>query len=295
MQYAQLGTSDLYVSRIGFGCMSLHDDKNISLIENAIEEGVNFFDTSDLYDKGLNESLVGKAIKNKREKIILSTKVGNIWRPDGSGWDWKPSKKYILKAVDESLSRLSTNFIDLYQLHGGTIEDPIDEIIEAFEKLKTSGKIRYYGLSSIRPNVVREYVKRSNITSLMTQYSFLDRRPEESIFPLVEANKIGVLARGSVAQGLLIDKPAKPYLDYSKHEVVKIQQKILSQNSDKTPIAKALNFVLQNTAVTSAVAGIRTKYQLKDLISIFNNPAFTVEDLQELTDIVPLNKYKEQR
>ncbi len=295
MQYAKLGTSDLYVSRIGFGCMSLHDDKNISLIENAIEEGVNFFDTSDLYDKGLNESLVGKAIKNKREKIILSTKVGNIWRPDGSGWDWKPSKKYILKAVDESLSRLSTNFIDLYQLHGGTIEDPIDEIIEAFEKLKTSGKIRYYGLSSIRPNVVREYVKRSNITSLMTQYSFLDTRPEESIFPLVEANKIGVLARGSVAQGLLIDKPAKPYLDYSKHEVVKIQQKILSQNSDKTPIAKALNFVLQNTAVTSAVAGIRTKYQLKDLISIFNNPAFTVEDLQELTDIVPLNQYKEHR
>ncbi len=295
MQYAQLGTSDLFVSRIGFGCMSLHDDKNISLIENAIEEGINFFDTSDLYDKGLNESLVGKAIKNKREKIILSTKVGNIWRPDGSGWDWKPSKKYILKAVDESLSRLSTNYIDLYLLHGGTIEDPIDEIIEAFEKLKTSGKIRYYGLSSIRPNVVREYVKRSNITSLMTQYSFLDRRPEESIFPLVEANKIGVLARGSVAQGLLIDKPAKPYLDYSKHEVVKIQQKILSQNSDKTPIAKALNFVLQNTAVTSAVAGIRTKYQLKDLISIFNNPAFTVEDLQELTDIVPLNQYKEHR
>ncbi len=295
MQYAQLGTSDLYVSRIGFGCMSLHDDKNISLIENAIEEGINLFDTSDLYDKGLNESLVGKAIKNKREKIILSTKVGNIWRPDGSGWDWKPSKKYILKAVDESLSRLSTNFIDLYLLHGGTIEDPIDEIIEAFEKLKTSGKIRYYGLSSIRPNVVREYVKRSNITSLMTQYSFLDRRPEESIFPLVEANKIGVLARGSVAQGLLIDKPAKPYLDYSEHEVAKIQQKILSQNSDKTPIEKALNFVLQNTAVTSAVAGIRTKYQLKDLISIFNKPAFTVEELQELTDIVPLNKYKEQR
>src|SRR6202034_3432729 len=96
-----------------------------------------------------------------------------------------------------------TDYIDLYQLHGGTIDDPIDETIEAFELLQQQGKIRYYGISSIRPNVISEYVQRSNIISVMMQYSLLDRRPEESCLQLLQQNNIGVLARGSVAGGLL--------------------------------------------------------------------------------------------
>jgi aryl-alcohol dehydrogenase-like predicted oxidoreductase len=295
MQYAQLGNSDLMISRIGFGCMSLHADENkISLLEDAIEKGINFFDTSDLYNKGLNETLVGKALKKKRDNLIIATKVGNVWRADGSGWDWKPSKDYILKAVDKSLKRLDTSYIDLYQLHGGTLDDPIEEIIEAFEILKSSGKIKYYGLSSIRPNVIREYVMRSNITSLMTQYSLLDRRPEESVFPLVESKKIGVLSRGSVAQGLLIDKPAKSYLEYNEQEVAEIQQK-LKFHFSKKPVHAALSFVLQNAAVTSAVVGIRTKQQLQEAVSISSTPFYTEEELQKLMEIIPLNKYKEHR
>jgi aryl-alcohol dehydrogenase-like predicted oxidoreductase len=296
MQYAQLGSSDLAISRIGFGCMSLHADENkISILEEAIEKGINFFDTSDLYDKGLNELLVGKALKGKREKVVIATKVGNVWRPDGIGWDWKPSKKYILKAVDESLKRLSTSYIDLYQLHGGTLEDPIDEIIDAFEILKSLGKIKHYGLSSIRPNVIREYVKRSNIVSLMTQYNLLDRRPEETILPLMESENIGVLVRGAVAQGFLIDKPARSYLEYSKQEVAKIQQKIKSFTSVKKPVQVALNFVLQHFAVTSAVVGIRTEHQLDEAVSIFNTSRFSENDLQKLKDITPENKYSEHR
>src|SRR5690606_8442573 len=169
----QLGKSDLYVSPVGFGCMSLSENHsaNKELLLKAVDGGINFFDTADLYQKGLNELLVGDALRPVRKKVIIATKVGNQWRPDGSGWDWNPSKEYILKSVELSLRRLKTDYIDLYQLHGGTIEDPIDETISAFELLKQQGKIRWYGISSIRPNVIREYVKRSGIVSVMMQYS----------------------------------------------------------------------------------------------------------------------------
>ena len=140
MEYQQLGKSDLQISRISFGCMSLGRDQqdNQKIIDRAIDYGINYFDTADLYDKGMNEQSVGAALKEKRDKIIIATKVGNQWRSDGSGWDWNPNKTYILSCVDKSLQRLQTDYIDLYQLHGGTIDDPIDETIEAFEQLKNA-------------------------------------------------------------------------------------------------------------------------------------------------------------
>ncbi len=165
MEYKKLGKSDLKISRIGFGCMSLKDDQaeNEQILHKAIEYGISYFDTADIYNKGMNETCVGKALKGKREQAIIATKVGNQLRSDGSGLDWNSRKEYILTAVEESLRHLQTDYIDLYQLHGGTIDDPIDETIEAFELLKKQGKIRYYGISSIRPNVIREYVRRSDI------------------------------------------------------------------------------------------------------------------------------------
>ena len=91
-----------------------------------------FFDTADLYDKGVNEEIVGEVLKEKRQDVIIATKVGNQWRDDGSGWEWNPTKSYIKSAVHQSLRRLQTDYIDLYQLHGGTIDDPMDETIQAF-------------------------------------------------------------------------------------------------------------------------------------------------------------------
>lgn len=197
MQYRSLGKSTLTVSEIGFGCMSLGSDDaaNARLIHHACEQGVNFFDTADLYEHGQNETSVGKALQDRRSAVIIATKVGNQWKEDGSGWDWNPKKAYIIAAVEASLQRLQTDYIDLYQLHGGTLDDPIDETIAAFETLQQQGKIRYYGISSIRPNVIREYVQRSHIVSVMMQYSLLDRRPEETCLPLLQENNIGVLAR----------------------------------------------------------------------------------------------------
>ncbi|MFI5195282.1 MAG: aldo/keto reductase, partial [Chitinophagales bacterium] len=216
MEYRLLGKSALNISRIGFGCMSLDPADPVSelILQEALDLGINYFDTADLYQKGLNEEMVGRAFRGMRDKVIIASKAGNQWRPDGSGWDWNPSKKYILQMAENSLRRLQTDYIDLYQLHGGTISDPIDETIEAFELLRAQGKIRYYGISSIRPNVIREYIDRSGIVSVMMQYSLLDRRPEESMLDLLHKKQIGVLARGSVASGLLVSKPAAPYLNY---------------------------------------------------------------------------------
>lgn len=285
MNYHNLGTSSLSISETGFGCMSLGKDQrqDAQIIHRAIELGINFFDTADLYDKGLNEIALGKAIKEKRNQLIIATKAGNQWRADGSGWDWNPTKPYILEAVNKSLQRLQIDYIDLYQLHGGTIDDPIDETIEAFEILKQQGKIRYYGISSIRPNVIREYVKRSSIVSVMMQYSLLDRRPEETCLQLLQENNIGVLARGSLAQGLLADKPAKEYLGHSKEEVEKAANTVKElSNNERQPAHTALQFVLNNAAVTSAVVGIRTMEQLQSVAGASNAEKLNQQEMQTL-------------
>ena len=297
MQYRSLGLSGIQVSEISFGCMSLSSNtekENLSLIHQAIDAGINFFDTADLYDKGINEIVVGKALKQKRHQIILATKVGNQWRKDGSGWDWNPRKDYILHSVEKSLGRLQTDHIDLYQLHGGTIDDPIDETIGAFEQLKKEGKIRHYGISSIRPNVIREYIKRSSIVSVMTQYSLLDRRPEETTLDLLKQNNIAVLVRGAVAQGLLVDKPSKEYLARTKEEVANAQQAVhLLSGTHRNPAQTAIQYVLNHPAVTSAVIGIRNLTQLKEVAA--ESPRLREEEMQSLQESIKPLAYEQHR
>lgn len=298
MEYIFLGKSDLRISCIAMGCMSLGDDQSLSeqLLHRAIDGGINFFDTADLYDKGKNEECIGAALKGKRKDVIIATKVGNQWREDGSGWDWNPSKEYILKSVEGSLQRLQTDYIDLYQLHGGTIQDPIDETIEAFEILKQQGKIRWYGISSIRPNVIREYIRRSNIVSVMMQYSLLDRRPEEESLDLLQQNGIGVLARGSVASGLLVNKPAKPYLGYSAEDVKKAADAVKAiSDEERQPAQTAIQFVLCHPAISAAVVGIRTMEQLEEALQAINTKALTEEEMRVLRESVPANRYEQHR
>jgi len=298
MQYQLLGKSSLNISRIGFGCMSLKPGQQDiqQLIDKAISEGINYFDTADLYDKGLNEINVGKALKSKRKQVIIATKGGNEWKPDGSGWNWNPTKTYLLRTVEQSLQRLQTDHIDLYQLHGGTIDDNMDETIEAFELMQQQGKIRYYGISSIRPNMIREYVQRSNIVSVMMQYSLLDRRPEESCLSLLQQHNIGVLARGSVAGGLLAGKTAKPYLNYTEEQVAavaKAVKQLALEGSDSADIA--IRFVLQNPAVISTIVGIRTREQLTDAIEAINKRQLNEDEIKQLRVCIPVNYYEQHR
>lgn len=297
MKYSVVGSSTLNVSRIGFGCMSLPPDEKtaIPVLHKAIDLGINYLDTADIYNDGINEQIIGKAIKGKRDKLIVASKAGNVRRPDG-GLDWNPTKKHILECIEKSLKRLNTDFIDLYQLHGGTTNDNIDETIEAFELLKQQGKIRYYGISSIRPNVIREYIKRSSIVSVMTQYSLLDRRPEEETLEALHKNNIGVLVRGSVAQGLLINKPAKPYLDYSLDDVAKMNavvHKISGKNRSATQTV--IKYVLQHEAVTSSVVGMRTIEQVADAVNTLNVPDLNPSELEELRNVLKPITYKEHR
>lgn len=298
MNYRFLGKSSLRVSEISFGCMSLGENQaaNNQLIENAIGLGINFFDTADMYQQGKNEISLGESLVGKRSKVIISSKVGNQWRADGSGTDWNPKKQYILSAVDKSLNRLQTDYIDLYLLHGGTMEDPIDETIEAFEILQEKGKIRYYGISSIRPNLIREYVKRSHIITVMMQYNLLDRRAEETCFPLLLANGIGVLARGSLAKGILSNKAPVDYLNYKKEEVAALQSLLNNYaDKDRTKAQIALRFVLQQSVIASAVIGIRTQDQLVEASLASNSGNLSTETMTGLSRLLAINQYEQHR
>ena len=298
MEYQLLGKSDLNISRIGFGCMSLKPDQPDfnEIVYAAMDRGINYFDTADLYDKGLNETLLGKAFKGKRDKVIIASKAGNQWREDERGWDWNPKKEYILKCAEASLKRLQTDYLDLFQLHGGTMEDNIDESIEAFEILLQQGKIRYYGLSSIRPNIIREHIKHGKLVSVMTQYSLLDRRPEESTLELLKENNIGVVTRGTVASGLLVNKPAIAYLNWSKEEVAHAKKIVKSLSTKERNCAQiAIQYVLQHPAVTSAIIGIRTLQQLEDAVKAIELPKLSEGEMSFLTKNIPQNFYQEHR
>lgn len=297
MKYNTLGKTSIKISEIGYGCMSLKNDDatNEQLLNIALDKGINYFDTADIYQDGLNEITVGKAFRQKRKQVVIATKAGNVRRANG-GLDWNPSKQHILAAAEKSLERLQTDYIDLYQLHGGTIDDDIDETIEAFELLKVQGKILAYGISSIRPNVIKEYVKRSNISSVMMQYSLLDRRPEESCLQLLQDDKISVLTRGSVAQGVLTGKPVQPYLDYTAQQV-KVAADAINHvaGKRKTTVQVALQYVLQHPAVNSAVVGMRTTEQLQDALSVDKAVPLTSKEVLYLQQSLPVNFYTQHR
>ncbi|MGM0899974.1 MAG: aldo/keto reductase [Bacillota bacterium] len=303
MKKVQLGNSDLTVSEIGLGCMSLgtNEKKAQEIIEAALEEGINYFDTADLYDFGENEKIVGQALKNVRDDIIIATKVGNRWNDSKDGWSWDPSKDYIKEAVKQSLHRLQTDYIDLYQLHGGTIDDPIDETIQAFKELKTEGLIRHYGISSIRPNVIREYTKESNIVTVMMQYSMLDRRPEEAALPLLEQNGISAVTRGSVAKGLLSDQfrnklSEKGFLDYTQEELKDIlplfKEKLASSRSLEEV---ALQYNLAHPAVASVVTGASSVEQVRANARAVNQQSLSREEVALIQKLTKVNRYSEHR
>ncbi len=293
----------MYVTELGLGCMSIGTDELSSrkIIEAALEEGINYFDTADLYDFGENEKIVGSALKDVREQVIIATKVGNRWKEDRSGWSWDPSKAYIKEAVKNSLKRLGTDYIDLYQLHGGTIEDPIDETIEAFEELKEEGLIRYYGISSIRPNVIREYVRKSGMVSVMMQYSMLDRRPEEEALPLLHEKGISAVTRGPLAKGLLSDKllekaSEKGYLDYSYEELREtlglLKEKV---GAGRSFTEVALQYNLANPAVASVVAGASSAEQIRGNAKAVRSQPLTDQEVALIKDLTKNNIYPEHR
>lgn len=264
--------SGIEISELGLGCMSLGTDykKAQPIIESAIDNGITYFDTADIYDQGVNEEIVGKALKKyqNRDDIVIGTKVGNRLTDDGH-MTWDPSKKHIKESVKGSLKRLGLNHLDLYQLHGGTIDDPLDETISAFDELKQEGYIRAYGISSIRPNVIDYYLKNSQIKTLMSQFNLIDNRPE-SLINDVHDKQVKILARGPVFKGLLTSKSVdvidekfkNGVLDYTQDELGSTIASIKELESNLT--ALSFKYLTSHDAMGSIIVGASSVEQLEE-------------------------------
>lgn len=276
--------------------MSLPTEKHAAsyVVEAALNAGINYFDTADLYARGVNEEIIGDLLKANRHDLILATKVGNRWIDGQDGWTWDTSASYIKEAVKNSLHRLQTDYIDVYQLHGGTQSDNWPEIIETFEELKREGLIREYGISSIRPNVFIPFVEKSNAISNMMQFNVLDQRAAEW-FDALEKEDVSVVTRGSIAKGLLTNEwraRLQDYMSYPQEQLEDILTKLEELYGDVH--AAALAFNLYYPAVASTVIGARTKEQLQQNLAAYEK-AQQIQTIDELFTFTRQDRYTEHR
>lgn len=209
MMRIALGKSNLMVSRLGLGCMGMSEfygpgdeAESIRTIHRALELGINFLDTADIYGLGRNEELVGKALRDRRHQAVLATKFGNVRGKDGSwlGVNGKPD--YVRSCCEASLRRLGVDVIDLYYQHRVDPETPIEETVGAMAELVRQGKVRYLGLSEAAPSTIRRACAVHPITALQTEYSLWTRDPEAEVLPTCRENGIAFVAYSPLGRGV---------------------------------------------------------------------------------------------
>ncbi|HEX4382731.1 MAG TPA: aldo/keto reductase, partial [Myxococcales bacterium] len=215
MERRKLGK--LEVSAQGLGCMGMSefygpgDEKeSIATIHRALELGVDFLDTADMYGVGKNEELVGRAIKGKRDQVVLATKFGMMRGPNGERLGISGKPDYVKKACDDSLRRLGVEHIDLYYQHRVDPNVPIEDTVGAMSELVKAGKVRFLGLSEAAPQTIRKAHKVHPIAALQTEYSLWSREPEAEILPALRELGIGFVAYSPLGRGFLSGKFKKP-------------------------------------------------------------------------------------
>ena len=307
MQYRTLGRTGLRISVIGLGTMvhaghfgPMKDSDSLSAIDAAIELGVNFIDTSDAYGAGYSETLLGNALKGRREKVILATKGGNVMvGPERGKRNFDPA--YIGRVLEESLKRLQTDHIDLYQLHNPTV-DVIESggIWEVLEKAQREGKIRYYGVSinTIEEGIAAVKDRRSDTIQL--EYNLLAQEPAERIFPLAQAANVGIIARIPLRRGVLTGKMtvadeqrfegedvrARSYKGEAfAKELAKAEQlRFLVHGPVKTLGQAAIAFCVAHPAVSVTIPGARNELQMRENAA-GGDISLPVEDLAKVKDL----------
>jgi aryl-alcohol dehydrogenase-like predicted oxidoreductase len=210
MKYRKLGRSGLKVSGLGLGCMGMSEfyagateQESVATIHRALDLGLNLLDTADIYGPFKNEELVGRAIRDRRDRVVLATKFGNVRGPDGTFVGVNGRPEYVRQSCDDSLGRLGTDHIDLYYQHRVDRTVPIEETVGAMADLVRAGKVRFIGLSEASPATIRRAHKVHPIAALQTEYSLWSRDPEDEILPTLRELGIGFVAYSPLGRGFL--------------------------------------------------------------------------------------------
>ncbi|MCU1292723.1 MAG: Aldo-keto reductase [Bryobacterales bacterium] len=311
MNKRKLGRSGLEVSELGLGCMGMSEfygaadeTESIATIHRALDLGINFFDTADMYGVGRNEQLVGKALRGHRESVVIATKFGNVRGENGDylGINGKP--EYVKNACEASLRRLGVETIDLYYQHRVDPNTAIEETVGAMAELVREGKVRYLGLSEAGPDTIRRARKVHPISALQTEYSLWSREPEAEILPLLRELGIGFVPYSPLGRGFLTGRFKKaedlPADDWRRNNprfqgenfernlaIVKTVGEI-AQEKKATPSQLALAWVLAQGDDIAPIPGTKRVKYLEENVGA-TEVRLSAEDIRRLRDAIPLN------
>ncbi|KPB00362.1 aldo/keto reductase [Ahrensia marina] len=292
-----IGKSGINASAIGLGTWAIggwmwggtDEARSIETIHASIDEGVSLIDTAPAYGQGLAEEIVGKAIKDKREKVVLATKCGLVWHTQQGNhffdYEGAPVHRYlgkdsIIHEVEESLKRLGTDYIDHYITHWQDPTTPVDETMEALEVLKSSGKIRSIGASNTSAQDIKAYLNAGSLDAIQEEYSMVKRDIEQSLLPVARENNVSVLSYSSLALGILSgkmtvdrtfdgDDQRKDNPRFSKANRLKVQHlmeaiKPVADQHDVTLAQTVIAWTLQQPGITFSLCGARTAEQARE-------------------------------